>query len=255
LIDDLIVDEEWEDEAEESDPLAPFFAEALITDVVGEVKSGKEGTVYCCRAAPSTGYSLVAAKVYRPRHQRNFKNDAMYREGVVILKGRDQRAVKRKSDWGREFEFGSWLAHEYEVLTQLWEAGADVPRPIRLAGNALLMEYIGDESGAAASLQGVRLAESEVRPLYERILGNIELLLRLNWVHGDLSPYNILYHGGRVTLIDFPQAVDPRANRNALDFLTRDLQNVYRYFERMGVRSNPERMAQHLWGRFLRAEM
>jgi RIO kinase 1 len=250
LIDDLILDEE-----EEADPLAPFFGEGLITDVLGEVKSGKEGTVYCCRAAPSSGLTLLAAKVYRPRGQRNFKNDAIYREGIVIRNGHDRRAVKRKSDWGREFQFGSWLAHEHEVLTLLYEAGADVPRPIRLAGNALLMEYIGDHGGAAPALAQVRLADREVRPLYERVLGNIELLLRLDWVHGDLSPYNILYHQGRITLIDFPQAVDPRANHNALDLLSRDLENVSRYFGRYGVQSNSERMAQHLWGRFLRAEL
>jgi RIO kinase 1 len=253
LIDDLILDEE--EEAEEADPLAPFFAEGLITDILGEVKSGKEGTVYCCRAAPSTGLSLVAAKVYRPRGQRNFKNDAIYREGIVIRNGHDRRAVKRKSEWGREFEFGSWLAHEHEVLTLLCEAGADVPRPIRLAGNALLMEYIGDANGAAPCLQHVRLADSEARPLFERVLGNIELFLRLDWVHGDLSPYNILYHRGRVTVIDFPQAVDPRANRNAPDLLARDLENVCRYFGRYGVLSNPARMSQHLWNRFLHAEL
>jgi RIO kinase 1 len=253
LIEDLILDEE--EEADDGDPLAPFLAEGLITDVIGEIKSGKEGTVYCCRAAPSTGLSLLAAKVYRPRHQRNFKNDAIYREGIVIRNGHDRRAVKRKSDWGREFEFGSWLAHEHEVLMQLYEAGADVPRPIRLAGTALLMEYIGDGGGAAPTLQHVRLSDAEIRPLFDRILGNVELFLRLDWIHGDLSPYNILYHGGRITVIDFPQAVDPRSNRNAQELLTRDLENICRYFGRHGVRTNPERMAQHLWERFLRADL
>ena len=42
------------------------------------VKSGKEATVYCCQAHPSTGAKLLAAKVYRSRNNRSFKNDVIY---------------------------------------------------------------------------------------------------------------------------------------------------------------------------------
>jgi RIO kinase 1 len=255
LIDDLLAADELEDEGLEPDPLDPFLAEGLITEVIGELKSGKEGTAYCCRAHPSTGYEFLAAKIFRPRDHRTFRNDAVYREGVVILNGHDRRAARKKTDWGREFQFGSWMAHEYETLAALHDAGADVPGPLRLAGTAMLMEYVGDAAGAAPLLQAVTLEQEEVRPLFDRILGNIELFLRLNVVHGDLSAYNILYHRGAVTIIDFPQAVDPRSNGNALDLLTRDLHNVARYFGRYGVRCDPDRMARHLWGRFLRAEL
>lgn len=253
MIDDLLFDLDVEEE--EPDPLAPFLADGMITDVLGEIKSGKEGTVYCCRANPSTGYELLAAKVYRPRARRNFKNDSVYRDGDVILNKHDARAVKRKSDWGRTFEFGSWLHREFETLRTLAEAGADVPRPLRLSGSAMLMEFVGDAGGAAPALQQVRLGPDETRPLFNRVLGNIELFLRLNLVHGDLSAYNILYWQGAMTIIDFPQAVDPRANPNALDLLTRDVDNVCRYWGRYGVLSDSTRMAHHLWGKFLRAEL
>jgi RIO kinase 1 len=117
------------------------------------------------------------------------------------------------------------------------------------------MEYIGNEQGAAPALQQVSVPESEVRLLFERVLGNIELFLRLNWVHGDLSAYNILYTPAGIAVIDFPQAVDPRANRNAQDLLARDLDNVCRYFGRYGVRSDANRIAHFLWGRFVRSEL
>ena len=42
-----------------------FASEALITDVLGIIDDGKEATVYCCEADPSTGFELLAAKVYR----------------------------------------------------------------------------------------------------------------------------------------------------------------------------------------------
>mgnify|MGYP000925870685 CR=1 FL=1 len=57
----------------------------IITDVLHQVKGGKEATVYCCAAHPSTGVDLIAAKVYRPREFRQLRNDAQYRQGRRIL--------------------------------------------------------------------------------------------------------------------------------------------------------------------------
>src|SRR5215831_9566069 len=71
-----------------------FFAEGMITEILYQVKSGKEATIYCCEAHPSTGMELIAAKIYRSRNQRNFKNDAIYLEGRVITKARVRRAIE-----------------------------------------------------------------------------------------------------------------------------------------------------------------
>lgn len=257
LIQDLIQAEtelDFEDQETDS-PLAPFFAEGLITEVVRTEKSGKEGTVYCCRADPATGYELVAAKVYRPRTRRAFKNDAVYQEGRVITNKRDARAVARKSDWGRSTKFGIWIGHEFETLTQLHALGSDVPRTLRMAGSAILMEYVGDVDSAAPKLKEVELPTEEIRPLFNRVMRNIELWLAHNLVHGDLSAYNVLYWDGAVTVIDFPQAVDPRMNGNAFDLLQRDVANICHYWSEYGVKSDAARIAQHLWRRFLRSEL
>lgn len=69
-----------------------FFREGWITDVSRQVKSGKEATVYCCQATPATGLPVLAAKVYRDRQDRTFRNDAFYREGRYI-------ADKRLRKW------------------------------------------------------------------------------------------------------------------------------------------------------------
>src|SRR5262249_39363145 len=74
-----------------------FFAEGMITEILYPVKRGKEAIVYCCQAHPSTGAELLAAKIYRPRDHRGFKNDAMYQEGRVITNGQVRRAVQKKS--------------------------------------------------------------------------------------------------------------------------------------------------------------
>lgn len=86
--------------------------------------------------------------------------------------------------------------------------------------------------------------------MFRRVVENVALWLGRNYVHADLSPYNILYWRGIATIIDFPQAIDPRFNPNAQSLLERDLENVCRYFGRFGVRADPQRLAQRLWTAF-----
>lgn len=256
MIDDLLIeDEEIAVEDDALDPLEPFFAEGLITEVLGELKSGKEGTAYCCRAHPKTGVEFLAVKIYRSRHERTFKHDSIYREGRVILNKRDARAVKGRTEWGSQVRAGSWLNHEYETLEALHTAGADVPAPVRRTDRAILMEFVGDADGPAPMLQHVPLAPEDALTLFPVVLNNIELMLQCNIIHGDLSAYNILYRPGSLTIIDFPQSVDPRMNPNALQLLTRDINNVYRYFARCGINADPERFTHYLWERFLRSEL
>src|SRR6478672_9584531 len=59
--------------------LTPFYDQHLITDVLHQANSGKEATVFCCEAHPSTGEHYLAAKIYRPRMFRSLRNDAIYR--------------------------------------------------------------------------------------------------------------------------------------------------------------------------------
>jgi RIO kinase 1 len=254
-----------QDELEEQEILAEqnpvqvaldsFFAEGLISEILYTVKSGKEATVYCCKANPSTGSELLAAKVYRSRNNRGFKNDAVYQEGRVILDRHVRRAVQNKSSFGREAQFAMWVNYEFEALKALYKAGADIPRPLARTESAILMEYFGDARQSAPSLQSVELARHEVRPVFERLIGNIELWLAHNYVHADLSAYNVLYWQGQVHIIDFPQAVDPRFNPNAFTLLTRDIENICNYAARYGLEQNGQRIAERLWRKFRNAEL
>jgi RIO kinase 1 len=235
--------------------LDSFLDDSVILEVLEVVQSGKEATVFRCRAAPLTGEAFFAAKVYRPLESRNFRNDSVYQQGRVILNHRTRRAYQNKTGFGRKVQYGRWVAAEYETQQMLHESGADVPRPVACNGSAILMEWLGDGLAAATQLRHAPVTREEAPRLFERLMGNIELMLRNNRIHGDLSPFNILYWRGHLTIIDFPQAVDPRENRSAHDLLRRDLENVCRYFERLGVRANAHRIAGQLWARFLRAEL
>ncbi|MGH2447672.1 MAG: RIO1 family regulatory kinase/ATPase [Chloroflexota bacterium] len=235
--------------------LDSFFAGNLISDVLGLIKSGKEGSVYCCQATARSSYPLLAAKVYRPLKSRGFRNDALYREGRVVSDRRAGRALKKKTSFGKSVQHGTWMAAEYETLQLLHGAGADVPAVVAQAESATLMQYIGDVVSPADALRDVSLRPSEARPIFQRLLANIQLFLSHNLVHGDLSPYNILYWNGDITIIDFPQAVDARFNPNALSLLTRDLENVCSYFARYDIHANPMATATDLWQRYVHAEL
>lgn len=235
--------------------LEPFYEDGWISDVLYTIKSGKEATAYCCRAEPNTGYDLLAAKVYRSRNNRNFQNDAVYREGRHIGDRRLRRAIEKKTRTGRETQFGIWIGQEIDTLRRLHEAGADVPRPLESTETAVLMEFVGDEDGPAPMLQKVRLEPEEARPLFERMLRNMELFLLNNRIHGDLSPFNILYHNGRLVVIDFPQAVEADRHPKGLELLQRDVTNVCDYFSRFGLHPDPVRIARVMWSRFWSGEM
>jgi RIO kinase 1 len=241
--------------------LQSFYDEGLITDVLALVKGGKEASVYRCEAHPATGLGMLAAKVYRPRMFRNLRNDRMYRQGREILTargkpaGRDsgyiERAIRNKSAFGQQAAHTSWLMYEFTALERLHAAGAAVPQPIAASDNALLMSYHGDEYMAAPTLNTVDLERDEAWELFREVMRHVDLMLQHDLIHGDLSAYNILYWGGQITLIDFPQVVNLHANRKAHFILRRDIQRTCEYFASQGVRCDPRAIMHEFWNRFV----
>jgi RIO kinase 1 len=236
-----------------------FMDRGFVEEVIGLIKTGKEASVYLCRAGAAAECELAAAKVYRAAQYR-FKNDAVYQESrarEIGLRGSGLRAFnnRRHSATGREVQAGTWRSREYHVLQLLHESYADVPRPIATAGEAILMEYFGDEDEAAQQLNRTRIPADEAPALFQRVMNNVELMLALNLVHGDLSPHNVLYWRGEMRIIDFPQASDPRFNRHAQELLARDVSNIVRYFGQFGVEADAQALSRELWGRFLRADL
>src|SRR5438094_6264699 len=157
--------------------LESFLDDSLITEVLEVVQGGKEATVFRCAAAPSSGDRYYAAKVYRPMERRNFRNDAVYQQGRVILNARSRRAYEKGTEFGRKVQYGRWVGAEYATQQALYDAGADVPRPIACNGSAILMEWLGDEHSAAVQLRHARLDPREAPRIFDTLLANIELML------------------------------------------------------------------------------
>jgi len=239
--------------------LDPLVTGEWIREVLYTVKSGKEATVYCCAAHPSSGTDLLAAKVYRPYRARAMKNDALYREGRDVRDERGQviRAPRRrraasKGARGRQLQMTSWIEHEYEMLCLLHDAGINVPAPYAQSGHTILMEYLGDEETPAPMLSRVRLASEQADSLFEQLMSSVELMLACGWVHADLSPFNVLYWQNKLTIIDLPQAVDVYRNPSAFCLFQRDVDRLCRYFRQWGVECAPFTLASEIWTRTIR---
>lgn len=233
-----------------------FLGEGLITKVLRPIKSGKEASVHLCRASRSTtDEDLVALKVYHPLARRDFRDESIYRDGEWIKERRIRVALDKKTRFGREVQGAIWVHREWETLAALHRAGAAVPRPIASTEDAILMTYVGDEDEAAPQLHRLRPDRREAEELLGQLTDQIERFLYGNVIHGDLSPYNVLVWRGRATIIDLPQAVDPRKNRHAERLLARDVHRVCEHFARLGVRSSPERLARDLWTAWTLADL
>lgn len=231
----------------EGTPFEHFLDEGLIESAIRPLKGGKEASVHLCRANPSTtGERMAALKAYHPLDRRNFHDESLYRDGEWI-KERRVRVLEKKTRFGRQVKGGIWVDREWEALQLLSKAGAAVPRPIARTEEAILMSYVGDEDEPTAQLRSCRLDRAEAEDLFGQLRREIELMLLHNVVHGDLSPYNVLVWDGLVTVIDLPQAVDPRKNRHAQTLLERDVRRIGEHFTRFGITSSPDRIARDLW--------
>lgn len=236
--------------------LDDFLDQNVITEVLECVRGGKEATVFRCRSGSRNGPPFYAAKVYRPSSRRSFRNEAAYRDGRVITSPRVRRAVEAKTGFGREVLQYLWVSAEFETQQRLYDAGASVPRPVMCGGGAILMEWIGDATSAAPQLRHARLGGAQAADAFRSLMCDVETMLDRHRIHGDLSPFNVLYWDGRPRVIDFPQSVDARMNANAYGLLCRDVETVSRFFAKLGVDTgDPWKRAGRLWDRYVRGEL
>lgn len=234
--------------------LGAFYEHKWISGVLKKVKVGKEASVYLCKPV-DVNIPLLAAKIYRPSSLRSLKNVQEYRlgrldldeDGHKLWKEADVKAAAKRTSYGEEVRYTSWIAYEYQTMENLFNAGADVPKVYAKEKNAILMRFIGDLTSAAPILNSVSLEADEAQVLFERVIHNIELMLKHNCIHGDLSAYNILYWDGDISIIDFPQIVIPESNPSAWKIFQRDVTRVCQYFSNQGVECNPQKFAADLW--------
>jgi RIO kinase 1 len=216
---------------------------AAVDTELGIVKTGKEADVFLVRRAlPGTDREcLLAAKRYRSTEHRMFHRDAGYLEGRRVRESRTNRAMAKRTDFGREAIAGVWAAAEFAAVYRLWEVGIElgvqiVPYPVQILGTELLLEFLGTDDGQAAPrLAELRPGRAELKDLWRQLVDALSVLARCQIAHGDLSAYNILVHEERLVLIDLPQVVDVVSNPHGARFMHRDVRNVATWFAARGM--------------------
>jgi RIO kinase 1 len=210
---------------------------AAVDTELGILKTGKEADVFLIRRGVPGGRScLLAAKRYRDAGHRMFHRDSGYLEGRRTRESRVNRAVASRTAFGRQAIAGQWAYAEFSALARLHAAGIPVPYPAQILDTELLLEFIGSADGIAAPrLAETRPGPAELAGLWDQLVQALVALARDGLAHGDLSAYNLLVHDGRLVMIDLPQVVDVIANPRGDYYLTRDAENIGRWFAAHGL--------------------
>ena len=173
------------------------------------VARGKEAHVF---HGTNIDGNPVAVKIF---HTSNavFKNLMQYIEGDPRFTGLRRRHRDLVDIWVRK---------EQRNLTRLAKWGLRVPKPLGLHKNVLVMDYLGDENSPFPKLREVKVEDP--KPVYDELLEFLAVSWqKANLVHGDFSPFNILWNDeDKPVVIDVGQAVI-QSHPKAQDFLVRDV--------------------------------
>ncbi|HEX7842440.1 MAG TPA: RIO1 family regulatory kinase/ATPase, partial [Kofleriaceae bacterium] len=209
-----------------TDPLDVLIADGVIDEILGRLKSGKEADISLVRR----GEDVLAAKVYKDRSTRSFKNNADYKEGRKVRNSRTQRAMDRGGRFGRDAAEQAWKSAEADALYKLVDSGVRVPTPVMFYEGVLLMELVKDGEGRPAPrLIDVAIEPAAALGIYADLVAQIIAMLCCDLIHGDLSPYNILAAADGPTIIDLPQVVSAVHSSRAEFFFLRDFDNVVQF--------------------------
>jgi len=221
--------------------------EGLVDEVVGQLMSGKEATVYIVRC----GDAIRCAKVYKEANQRSFRNNASYQEGRKVKNSRQARAMVKGSRYGRQMQEEVWQSAEVDALYRLSAAGVRVPQPHICFEGVLLMDLVVDGDGdPAPRLNDVELGEELALEYHAMLINQVVRMLCAGVIHGDLSEYNILVGADGPVIIDLPQAIDAAGNSNAAEMLERDVVNLRSYFSAFAPTLKDTQYGKEIWARF-----
>ena len=224
--------------------LQPLIAEGLIDEVIRQLMSGKEATVYMVRC----GEEIRCAKVYKDIKQRSFRKNASYQEGRKTKNSRQARAMEKGSRYGRQMQEEAWQSAEVDALYRLAAAGVCVPQPYICHEGVLLMDLVTDADGhPAPRLNDIELTTEQALEFHARLLNQVVRMLCAGIIHGDLSEYNILVGSDGPVIIDLPQAVDAAGNSNASAMLERDIANLASYFSRFAPELAASNYGKEIW--------
>lgn len=232
--------------------IQPLIDEGLVDEVLRQLMSGKEATVYVVRC----GDEIRCAKIYKESYKRSFKKAVQYREGRKQRNSRRARAMEKGSKFGRDQQEESWQNAEVNALYKLGNAGVRVPKAYGCFDGVLLMELItDDEDQVAPRLNDVSMTAELAIEDHGMVMKYVMRMLCAGVVHGDLSEFNVLVDDYGPVIIDLPQAVDAAANNNAFAMLERDVNNMTTYYGQFAPELLGSKYAKEMWALYEDGEL
>ena len=232
--------------------IQPLVNDGLIDEVISQLMSGKEATVYMVRC----GDDVRCAKVYKEAIKRSFKKAAQYQEGRKSRNSRRARAMEKGSKYGRDQQESAWQNAEVDALYKLAEVGVRVPQPFGCFDGVLLMELVTDDAGdVAPRLNDVVMPAEQAQEDHTLVMHYVKLMLCAGIIHGDLSEFNVLVDDYGPVIIDLPQAVDASANNNAKAMLMRDVANMTNYYAQFSPDLKASKYGEEMWALFESGEL
>lgn len=221
--------------------------DGLVDEVLRQLMSGKEATIFIVRCGTETR----CAKVYKDASKRSFKKAVQYREGRHVRNSRRGRAMSKGSKFGKKEQEEIWQHAEADALQLLAHAGVRVPQPYGCVDGVMLMELITDaEGGVAPRLNDITLLPEQARKDHATVMTQIVRMLCAGIVHGDLSEFNVLQDEIGPVIIDLPQAVNAAGNNNAQAMLARDVNNMTAYYGRFAPDLLKSKHAKEIWAHY-----
>lgn len=232
--------------------IQPLIEDGLVDEVISQLMSGKEATVYIVRC----GSEVRCAKVYKEANKRSFKKAVQYQEGRKVRNSRRARAMEKGSKFGRNQQEETWQNAEVDALYRLANAGVRVPKPYGCFDGVLLMELITDDEGhVAPRLNDVSMTAELALADHATVMTYVMRMLCAGVVHGDLSEFNVLVDDYGPVIIDLPQAVDAAGNNNARAMLERDVNNMTTYYGQYAPELLGSKYAKEIWALYEDGEL
>jgi len=232
--------------------ILPLVEDGVVDEVMRQLMSGKEATVYVVRC----GEKVRCAKVYKDAAQRSFKQAVEYQEGRKGRNSRRQRAMEKRSKYGRKQQEQAWHNAEVDALYKLDRAGVRVPTPYGCFDGVLLMELVTDDAGEVAPrLNDISMSREQALEDHAVMMSYVAKMLCAGLVHGDLSEFNVLVDAYGPVIIDLPQALDAAANNHSQAMLERDVNNISQYYGKYAPELIDTSYAKEMWALYEDGEL
>ncbi|KAM8822061.1 serine/threonine-protein kinase RIO3 [Synchiropus picturatus] len=202
----------------------------VLDNINGCISTGKESVVFHADGGSLDQQPVpaeVVLKVFKTT-LNEFKNRDRYIKDDYRFRERFSKLNPRKV-------IRLWAEKEMHNLSRMQKAQIPCPQVVLLKKHILVMSFIGKDHVPAPKLKDAVLDQEQLKSAAFQVLHVMQQLYQeCNLVHADLSEYNMLWHEGKVWLIDVSQSVEP-THPHGLEFLFRDCRNVSTFFQKRGV--------------------